>query len=250
MADRAGQDIGISVANPLPAGRGYGTSTADIGAALFCCSQALQFNLTASEAAHIAVQVEPTDSTFFDGLALFDHRTGRFFQLLGEPPPATVVILDPGGTVDSEEFNVHDWREPLARKAQEHLRAFQLLQQGIAASDLLAIGEASTLSATCHQTILFSLLVEMALSLSKQLGAAGICRAHSGTIVGLIFSEEKDPEAIADYLSKHFAGTVQVRQASLVGGGPRSGEAFGRLADTLEPALDIRRLERSMAEGV
>lgn len=80
MAGRAGQNIGISVRNPLPAGRGYHTSMADIGAALFSGSQALQLNLTALEAAQTAAQIEPTASTFFAGLALFEHRTGRFFS--------------------------------------------------------------------------------------------------------------------------------------------------------------------------
>jgi L-threonine kinase len=220
FAEHAGQSIDISIDNPLPAGRGYGTSTADIGAALFTASRMLNHHLTAIEAAQIAVKIEPTDSTFFPGLALFDHRNGQFTLRLGDAPSARLIMLDPGGVVDSEAYNAHDWRKPLAKISREHRQAFQLLQHGIAAGDLLEIGEASTLSAKVHQTILFNPLVDLAISLSKQLGAAGICRAHSGTIVGLIFPEEYDHRAVVEQILRSLPDAVQWKEASLVGGGP------------------------------
>ena len=220
LAERTGQKTEIKLHNPLPSGRGYGTSTADIGAALFCTSRMLHLDLSAMDAANIAVQVEPTDSTLFNGLTLFDHRTGCFQEFLGEAPPAWLLILDPGGVVDSGDFNAHDWKEVLRRLAPHHRLAFQLLQEGITNADLFAIGEAASLSARCHQAILFNPLVDLALSLRKKLGAAGICRAHSGTIVGLIFPEEIDREAACAEISRYLAHPIQIRTANLIGGGP------------------------------
>ncbi|MHC1785196.1 MAG: hypothetical protein AB9891_21025 [Anaerolineaceae bacterium] len=214
-----GQTIGMEINNPLPVGRGYGTSTADIGSALFAASQAFRFDLTASRASQIAVQIEPTDSTLFSGMVLFAHRTGNFQVSLGAAPPAKLVILDPGGSVDSEDFNSHDWRDPLARIVQEQKEAFLLLQQGIATGDLFAIGEASTLSAKCHQTILFNSLIEIVQPFVKQVRAAGICRAHSGTIIGLIFPNDTDLEDIVNYLRRKLSKNIHIRSAALIGGG-------------------------------
>jgi L-threonine kinase len=55
----------IVVQTPLPVGRGFGTSTADIGAALFAASADNGLVLSTEEVARIAVSVEPTDSTLF-----------------------------------------------------------------------------------------------------------------------------------------------------------------------------------------
>jgi L-threonine kinase len=216
---RTGHKFEVEIKNPLPTGRGYGTSTADIGATLFAASRTANFELTACEASQIAVQIEPTDSILFSGLSLFAHRTGQFYTYLGATPAAQLIILDPGGIVDSETFNARDWSKPLYKLAHDQQKAFQVLQQGVASADLQAIGEASTLSAIYHQTILFNPLIDIALSLTKQLGAAGICRAHSGTIVGLIFQKDCAVDEIMKCLSHKLPSAIQIRSASLVGGG-------------------------------
>ena len=220
VSARTGRQVAARISNSLPVGRGYGTSTADIGAALFAAARASGLSLQSLEAAQIAARIEPTDSTFFPGLALFDHRAGRFFQPLGDPPPANLVILDPGGGVDSVAFNACDWGASLAKLSSEHRCAWQLLQQGLSSGDLAAVGEAATLSARCHQAILPNPLVDVAVDLAQTLGATGVCRAHSGTIAGLIFPQDYDRNGVMSYISGHIPAGVQVRTAALVGGGP------------------------------
>lgn len=220
LAERTGRRVAVEVSNPLPSGRGYGTSTADIGAALFAAGRALNYELTPAEVSQAAVQIEPTDSSLLPGLTLFDHRAGRFQEFLGEAPSARLFILDPGGTIDTEAFNACDWRNSLARVAREQERAFQILKQGVGDGDLAAIGEAATLSARAHQTILYNPWVDMAQSLGKELGSAGICRAHSGTVVGLLFPLDIDCRAVVHFLAQKLPGIVHVHQALLTGGGP------------------------------
>jgi L-threonine kinase len=220
LAERTGRRVAVEVSNPLPSGRGYGTSTADIGAALFAAGRALNYELTPAEASQAAVRIEPTDSSLLPGLTLFDHRAGRFQEFLGETPSARLFVLDPGGTIDTEAFNARDWRDALARIAPEQQCAYQILKQGVASGDLAAIGEAATLSARAHQTILYNPWVYTAQSLGKELGAVGICRAHSGTIVGLIFPIDTDCRAVVHFLAQKLPGIGHVRQALLTGGGP------------------------------
>ena len=59
----------------------------------------------------------PSDSSLFPGLALWDHRHGHVYEDLGAPPALMVVVLDPGGAVDTLAFNQLDHREVLRQLA-------------------------------------------------------------------------------------------------------------------------------------
>jgi L-threonine kinase len=211
----------VSIQRQLPEGRGYGTSTADIGSVLFAVSRWAGRSLDALQISRLAVAVEPTDSSLLPGLALFDHLRGEFHEELGSPPPVTLVIIDPGGMVDSEAFNRQDWSAELKKNALHYRQAFDLLRQGIARQSISEIGEAATMSAAAHQRILYSPWLEPVLALSRQVGAAGICRAHSGTILGMLFpASDFDEGSILPYIQKHLPREVQFRQTALTGGGP------------------------------
>jgi uncharacterized protein involved in propanediol utilization len=61
-----------------------------------------------------------------------------------------------------------------------------MFEAGLLEQDLRAVAEAASLSALAHQRILRSELVEAVSTEASRLGAVGICRAHSGTLVGLV----------------------------------------------------------------
>jgi L-threonine kinase len=212
----------VRLQTKLPRGRGYGSSTADIGATLYALGQAAGQGLVPSEVAGLAVHVEPTDSSLFPGLALWDHRYGHVYEDLGAPPALTVVILDPGGVVDTLAFNQFDYREVLGRLAPQHREAFALLREGLRQGNLEAIGAAATLSASVHQAILANPLLEPTLSLAREVRALGVCRAHSGTLLGLLLDpEDADVLAITALVARRFAPAVTVFNQSLVSGGLR-----------------------------
>lgn len=211
----------ISLQQQLPAGRGYGTSTADIGGVLFAAAHWAGYPLDALQASRLAVAIEPTDSSLFANLTLFDHRRGEFYEDLGPPPPAIIVILDPGGKIDSEAFNAFDWTASLEKIAHLHRQAFDLLKMGNSQQDLSTLGEAATLSAKAHQEILFNPWLEKALPLARQTGACGVCRAHSGTVLGLLYPKASyDEKPVIAYLRKHLPAQIQLRITELTGGGP------------------------------
>lgn len=224
LAQLGRKDVGgrLRIQSELPRGRGYASSTADIGAALYALGLALQRPLIPVEVARLAVGVEPSDSTLFPGLALWDHRSGSFFQDLGPAPRLTVVVLDPGGEVDTIAFNQIDHREELRRLAPMHREAFGLLVEGLKRGDLRAVGEAATLSARAHRAILPNPLLEPALSLAKEMGALGVCRAHSGTLLGILLDVDEDilPDVLAR-VADRLRGSAAVFASPLVGGGPR-----------------------------
>ncbi len=219
---RAGGGGCVHVTTALPRGRGYGSSTADIGATLYALGQAAGRALAPAEVARLAVAVEPSDSSLFPGLALWDHVHGYFYEDLGQPPALTVVVLDPGGEVDTLAFNRQDHREALRKLAPVHRDAFALLREGLRQGHLETIGEAVTLSATAHQAILPNPLLDLALSLCREVGACGVCRAHSGTVLGLLLDPRRSEVAsVAAWVSRQVGAAVTVCARLLVGGGPR-----------------------------
>lgn len=217
LAARRAQDahIRLELHNPLPRGRGYASSTADVAGAIYAVGAALDRPFSPEEVARLAVQIEPSDSTIFPGPTLFAHRDAGFHRPLGQLPPLAVVVLDPGGEVDTLAFNAADHSASLRRLAAAHRDAFARFEAGLATGDPIETAQAATMSARLHQAILPGDLVDAALASYADLGALGICRAHSGTLVGLICRPE-EAARVAQRAMDRFPGVV-VRTHRCVG---------------------------------
>ena len=219
LTDSSGR---VELTSDLPHGRGYGSSTADIGAALFALGHAAGRPLSPAEVAQLALRVEPTDGSLFPGWVLWDHIGGQICEDLGPPPMLSVVVLDPGGEVDTIAYNQQAHAPMLRTLAAQHREAFTLLQTGIKHGDADAIGAAATMSAVAHQAILPNPLLDAALCLARDIGAVGVCRAHSGTILGLLIDPHDTEMSDACSLARQRCPeSVSVRGMSVIGGGPR-----------------------------
>ena len=212
----------LHLISDLPRGRGYASSTVDVGATLYALGEALGAPLPPAEVARLAIGVEPSDGTIFPGLVLFDHRGGSFCEELGTAPVLGVVGIDPGGAVDTLHFNRRDNRETLRALAPRHREAFALVIDGLSRGDGHSLGAGATISATAHQAILFNGLLERAFAVGREVGALGVCRAHSGTLLGLLLDPLcADMPEIVRFVQRRFDGLAEVRAYTLVGGGPR-----------------------------
>ena len=212
----------LDIRSGIPRGRGYGSSTADVGASLYALGEALKQPLTPAQTAKLAIGVEPSDSTIFPGLTLFDHRRGEVYERLATAPLLTVMVIDPGGQVDTIAFNRIDHRGSLYKLVPQHKEAFALLRQGLERGDLASIGAAATLSSQAHQAILYNPLLERVQSLSRQVHALGVCRAHSGTLLGLLVDGDRlDVQFARQFVARRLGSRATVTCYSLVDGGPR-----------------------------
>jgi L-threonine kinase len=210
----------LRLSSPLPPGRGYGSSTADVGATLYALGRACGRDILPAEAARLAVSIEPSDSSLFPGLTLFAHRSAGFHETLGWAPPLRLIVIDPGGEVDTLAFNDIDHKEALRRLALGHREAFELLRHSLRQSDWHGLGGAATLSASLHQTILHNPWLEQVLALAGQVGALGVCRAHSGTLLGILLDPAADVASSAAYVARRLPPEMAVHTHRLVGGGP------------------------------
>ena len=210
----------LCIDSPIPRGKGMGSSTADVAGAIYALGLALGRQAEPSEVARLAVAVEPTNSSLFPNVALFDHRRGTVYEELGPPPSAEILVLDCGGEVDTLAYNAVDRGQLLRSLEPQAARALALVREGIRRGDLGLVGEGATLSARTHQAVLPKPLLETAIALGRCLGAAGASVGHSGTVIGMLFPPEPgDRETLAACFRTLLSDAVVLGWYHLVGGG-------------------------------
>lgn len=187
LTSAGASDVQVTVRREARAGAGYATSTADVAGSLAAWGLWCDRPFPPETMACRAVAIEPSDGTMFPGLALFAHRDASIIEPLGPAPRLPLLLLDPGGTLDTVW-----WTRRLPRVTLDASTAAALadLRHGLATGDLEAVGRAASRSAAAYQSVLPSALVTQALTLAPAVGALGVVRAHSGPIAGLLFAEE------------------------------------------------------------
>ena len=220
-------DLGVllTVHSAIPRGKGMGSSTADVAAAIAATAAALGRALSPAEVARLALAVEPSDGVMFPGIALFDHRQGRLAEELGPPPPIDIVALDCGGTIDTLEFNRIDRREALRGRESAFREALRLVRAGVAAGDPSLIGAGATLSARLHQDVLPKTQLDDVIAFAESVGAVGVNTAHSGTVIGILLdgrgSTDSRAAAVLAAARRAFPDVATTYRLKLVGGGLR-----------------------------
>ena len=203
-------DLGaqISVQSQLIPGRGMASSTADVVGTMAGLALALGYTPSPSELAQFACQIEPSDSIMFRGLALLAYRGSAQYHELGAAPALPLLMLDPGRGLDTLAYNAQLNLARLRQLAPATQTALDMLKQGLSCNDAAAIGAAATLSAGSYQIISDHPLLGPAKHWAKASGALGIVRAHSGGVVGLLYAAGTDLLEPAQWLARHFQGSI------------------------------------------
>ena len=212
----------VSVANPIPAGKGMGSSSADITAAVGAVGIAAGQPFTPEAIASIALSVEPTDGVMFPGIALIDHRCGSIAESLGPPPPMEVIVIDTGGIVDTLEFNRVDRADLWEKVASRTDEALELVSEGVRRGEPELVGRGATVSARAGHPPDLAEWVERAAAFAEEQCAAGINVAHSGTVVGILLdARERRSKPVYRRALEAFADAESVEHFRLIGGGVR-----------------------------
>lgn len=215
-------DLGgqLTVSSRLPRCKGMASSTADVAAAIAATARALGESMAPRQIADIALSIEPTDGSVFPDIVLFDHLSGGLLESLGPPPPIDVIALDFGGEVDTIAFNKEDRSELLGKLAPQARESLELVRAGIAFGDPILLGRGATLSARANQGILHKPQLEDVIALASEVGAAGVCVGHSGTVIGVLLDRRRgDTGAACRFLSRRLIGLERSFCCSLIGGG-------------------------------
>lgn len=181
----------LAIASDVPPKLGMGSSTSDVVAAIRAVAKALDASLASEEIAGIAVQAETaSDSTMFsERVVLFAQRDAVVLEDFGLPlPPLEVLSFDTGKGVDTLSF-------PPAQYNAEELKEFEelvpLLRRGIEELSPKLIGEVATASSLINQRHLPKPKFPRLLEIAERTGAVGVQVAHSGSVVGFLFSQDQ-----------------------------------------------------------
>lgn len=181
----------IELESSIPVGKGLASSTADLAATAVATARFLGKSLDETVLASLCVQIEPTDSTLFHRLTLFDHLQARTQFACAEAPAFELLVLEGQETLLTEDYHRLDRQATLQNNADLLDCAWQKLEEGCEKQDCRLIGEATTLSATASQQILAKPLFSELRMLVEKLDLYGLNVAHSGNVVGLLLNRRQ-----------------------------------------------------------
>ena len=210
---------GVRVSSPIPRGRGLGSSSADLSAAIAATALALGKELSPYDIAQIALSIEPTGGVMMPGLALFDHRAGMVRQSIGPPPPMEIVALDFGGASRSDlGGQTRHWREVNGQTEE----ALNLIRRGVADKSPALVGQGATIAAKAASQVASRPRLEEVAEFAREVGAVGVNGGQNEGVTGVLLdaterrgkstyikARQSFPDAEAVYHFRVLGGGVQ-----------------------------------------
>ena len=185
------RDIRIERHSTIPVAKGMASSTADIAATALATAHYLGHELSEEALAALCVSLEPTDSTIFRSLSLFDHNKGTTRIACHPQPELDLLVLESPLTLRTEDYHRMERNTLLQKQVTALETAWEKIQQACEQSNPRLIGEGATLSAQASQNILPKPEFKALLSLVEKCDLYGINVAHSGSVVGLLLDRNK-----------------------------------------------------------
>lgn len=174
-----------------PGTKGITSSTADIAATAVATAHHLGHLLDEPTLARLCVALEPTDSTLFRQLTLFDHNTAAT-QIACPPPPALdLLVLESPLTLRTTDYHQLPREPGLLANASRLQLAWEKVQQACHCGSPQLLGEAATISAIASQQLLPKPGFDALLDLVESAGLYGLNVAHSGSVVGLLLDRRR-----------------------------------------------------------
>lgn len=188
---RMSQEIRIDVQSTIPIAKGMASSTADIAATAVAAAQHLGHELDETTLAQLCVSLEPTDSTVFRQLTLFDHNDASTQIACAAQPALDLLVLESPETLRTADYHRIPRRAGLEAGAPALKRAWEKVQEACAERNPWRMGEAATLSAIASQRLLPKPDFDVLLSLVEECDLYGVNVAHSGSVVGLMLDRQQ-----------------------------------------------------------
>ncbi|MGW3960828.1 GHMP family kinase ATP-binding protein [Amycolatopsis sp. NPDC005003] len=181
----------LTLTSDLPEGKGMSSSSADLVATVRAVGAALGVAVSPADTEACLRRIEPTDGLMYHEMVAFYHRKVKLHRVLGPTPPLTIVGIDEGGQVDTVRFNA---ARPVitAAERREYRTLLDRLGTALAGGDLTEVGRVCTRSAVLNQPRCHKRHLEPVLEICRDVRALGVSVAHSGTIVGVLVSDD-DP---------------------------------------------------------
>ncbi|UXD23080.1 Threonine kinase in B12 biosynthesis [Yersinia enterocolitica] len=182
------ESICIEFESTIPVAKGLASSTADIAATAIATARLLGQSLSDMALARLCVALEPTDSTIFKALTLFDHQTAQTQLPFSWLPDIDIVLLESSQTLVTAEFHQRNRHSLLLKQAPNLAKAMQQFRLANERRCCHRLGEATTLSAIASESALPKPQFRQLLDIVEHSGIYGLNVAHSGSVIGLLFN--------------------------------------------------------------
>lgn len=193
---------GWSAHSELPVGVGMASSTADVVATLRCLFQVFALPYDPDAVLGILAAIERADSVFLDEFALHLSGRHRVLRRLGTAVGFHTAYVTEPVTVDTAAVTPR-LLPHYRRRAQEYERCLTDLLKGFSVADAGAVARAATTSAVLSQEVLPKRSFDAVLAQREEFGADGVFVAHTGSLVGYLFTRRLSP-ALKGELSAFF----------------------------------------------
>lgn len=180
----------LSLTSNIPPSRGFGSSTADVVAAIGAVHDAAGHRPSPARYAALAVAAETASDAlmYAHRTVLFAHREGEVIEDMGGPL-MPLAVLGFGTSAAGTGTDTLDL--PPARYSVWEIEAFRPLlgtvRRALRTGDVALLGRVATASARINQRHLPVPGLTDLLRLAEAVGAAGLQVAHSGDVAGLLF---------------------------------------------------------------
>lgn len=242
-----GVGASVHVDSPVPRGKGLASSTSDITAAIHATAEATGRALPPYVMSRLAVTVEPSDGVFFRSVVMYNHLRGELIEILGDPPPLAFAIVDQGGEVDTVAFDRKKARANAVAHRDRIARAVELVRRGFRETKPALVAEGATISARCHQNVLFKPDLEPLIAATADVGGLGVNCAHSGTVLGVMFDPTRtDRHRLLRRIEETVGKQKIIGAFRLISGGSRLiGSSHANVTSAQEPFLDLFGVPRN-----
>ncbi|MTI67849.1 MAG: hypothetical protein FH753_14785 [Firmicutes bacterium] len=214
-------NVSLNISSKIPKAKGMASSTSDLAATALVSAKYLGREISEYEIAKLCTDIEPTDSIVFSKITLFDHINGNFKKKLGKFPNCNILLLEGKNEINTLDFHKINRYKKLKNHEAKLNKAFIHIKKGIENKDLNEIGKASIISALSNQEILYKKGLDYIIDLSVKLGAYGVNIAHSGTVIGILYDEDRfDKYKFINIIEKKsFKGLYNISEQKIVRGG-------------------------------
>lgn len=185
------QALRIERDSTIPVAKGMASSTADIAATAVATANHFGHSLSELDLAMLCVSLEPTDSTLFRPLTLFDHHRARTQIACAPAPRFDLLVLESPVRLRTADYHQLPRQAALLAHADTLDRAWRKVQTACVEKSASLLGEAATLSAIASQTLLPKPGFSALLALVESCGLYGLNVAHSGSVVGLMLDRRR-----------------------------------------------------------
>jgi uncharacterized protein involved in propanediol utilization len=186
-------EIDLSIDSNIPIGKGCASSTTDIMASVAALVAAASPD-TSPRVLHalgtlVARNIEWGDYVLSDSITLCLQRTHTLVRAYETDLRWRILGVDEDGWVDTAEF--HRRERESRRLALHYATLLSQLDEALMMNDFTTAAQIATESAVINQRVLPKRNFALMRQVADTTGALGIAVAHTGTVVGLIFSEHQ-----------------------------------------------------------